>query len=57
MARVPAALRPLLVLAVVGVFLADNVFVFLMLWEVSALAIFALVAVRYRDGARRAPRI
>jgi hydrogenase-4 component B len=51
LARVPGALRPLLVLAVVGVYLADNVFVFLMLWEVSVLAIFALVAVRYRDGA------
>ena len=48
-ARVPAAMRPLLVLAVVGVFLADNVFVFLMLWEVSALVIFALVAARYQD--------
>ena len=50
-ARLPAALRPLLVLAVIGVYLADNVFVFLVLWEVSVLAIFALVAVRYRDEA------
>jgi formate hydrogenlyase subunit 3/multisubunit Na+/H+ antiporter MnhD subunit len=48
-ARIPDALRPLLVLAVVGVFLADNVFVFLMLWEISALVIYALVAVRYQD--------
>jgi hydrogenase-4 component B len=50
-ARIPAALRSLLVLAIVGVYLADNVFVFLMLWEVSVLAIFALVAVRYQDEA------
>ena len=48
-ARIPDALRPLLVLSVVGVFLADNVFVFLMLWEVSALVIYALVAVRYQE--------
>jgi hydrogenase-4 component B len=54
-ARVPAAMRPLLVLSVAGVFLADNVFVFLMLWEVSALVILALVAVRYqRRAASRA---
>ncbi len=49
--RMPSALRPLLALAVVGVYLADNVFVFLVLWEVSVLAIFALVAVRYSDEA------
>ncbi len=46
-----AALRPLLVLAVVGVYLADNVFVFLTLWEICVLAMFALVAVRYQDDA------
>jgi hydrogenase-4 component B len=50
-ARIPAALRPLLVLAIVGVYLADNIFVFLVLWEVSVLGIFALVAVRYQDDA------
>ena len=49
--RIPSALRPLLVLAVVGVYLADDVFVFLILWELSVLAIFALVAVRYQDEA------
>ncbi len=50
-ARLAAALRPLLVLAVIGVYLADNVFVFLVVWELSVLAIFALVAVRYEDEA------
>ncbi|HEY7622227.1 MAG TPA: proton-conducting transporter membrane subunit [Solirubrobacteraceae bacterium] len=47
-ARLPAALRPLLVLAVVSVFLFDNVFLFLVAWEVSVLLIFALVGVRFR---------
>jgi formate hydrogenlyase subunit 3/multisubunit Na+/H+ antiporter MnhD subunit len=49
--RLPQALRPLLVLAIVAVFLVDQVFLFLVAWEVSVLLIFALVAVRYRDPA------
>jgi len=48
-ARLPAALRPLLVLAIVAVFLVDEVFLFLVAWEVSVLVIFALVGVRFRD--------
>jgi hydrogenase-4 component B len=53
--RTEALLRPLLVLLVAGVYLADNVFVFLVFWEVSVIAMFALVAARYRDpGASRA---
>jgi hydrogenase-4 component B len=47
--RVAATLRPLLVLLVAGVYLADNVFLFLVVWEVSVLTMFALVATRYRD--------
>jgi hydrogenase-4 component B len=47
--RVATALRPLLVLLVAGVYLADNVFLFLVMWEVSVIAMFALVASRYRD--------
>ena len=50
-ARLPAALRPLLVLAVAAVFLVDNVFLFLVAWELAVLAIFALVGVRFRDPA------
>jgi formate hydrogenlyase subunit 3/multisubunit Na+/H+ antiporter MnhD subunit len=48
-ARLPAALRPLLVLGIVAVFLTDNVFLFLVAWEVSVLLIFALVGVRFRN--------
>jgi formate hydrogenlyase subunit 3/multisubunit Na+/H+ antiporter MnhD subunit len=50
-ARIPAGLRPLLVLAVAAVFLVDNVFEFLFAWEVSVLVLCALVGVRFTTAA------
>lgn len=48
-------LRPLLVLCVVGVIVVDNVFEFLILFELTVVAIYALISVRYEDErARRA---
>ena len=47
----PAArvLRPLLVLCVVGVIVVDNVFEFLILFELTVVVIYALISVRYKD--------
>lgn len=42
-------LRPLLVLCVVGVIVVDNVFEFLILYELTVVAIYALISVRYAD--------
>ena len=53
--RTARALRPLLVLCVVGVIVVDNVFEFLILFELTVVAIYALISVRYQDpSARRA---
>lgn len=43
------ALRPLLVLCVVGVFVTDNVFEFLIVYELTVVAIYALISTRYQD--------
>ena len=43
------ALRPLLVLCVVGVIVVDNVFEFLILFELTVVVIYALISVRYED--------
>ena len=49
------ALRPMLVLCVVGVIVVDNVFEFLIVYELTVVAIYALISVRYADPqARRA---
>ena len=42
-------LRPLLVLCVVGVFVVDNVFEFLIVFELTVVVIYALICVRYQD--------
>ena len=42
-------LRPVLVLCVVGVIVVDNVFEFLILFELTVVAIYALISVRYKD--------
>ena len=47
--RLSHALRPLLVLCVVGVIVVDNVFEFLILFELTVVAIYALISVRYQD--------
>ena len=48
-------LRPCLVLCVVGVIVVDNVFEFLIVFELTVVAIYALISVRYEDPhARRA---
>ena len=52
--RAARALRPVLVLCVVGVIVVDNVFEFLILFELTVVAIYALISVRYDD--RRADR-
>ncbi len=53
--RTAHALRPLLVLCVVAVVVVDNVFEFLIVYELTVVAIYALVSVRYQDPrARRA---
>ena len=43
------ALRPLLVLCVVGVFVVDNVFEFLILYELTVVVICARISVRHED--------
>jgi formate hydrogenlyase subunit 3/multisubunit Na+/H+ antiporter MnhD subunit len=48
-ARLSHVLRPILVLCVVGLIVVDNVFEFLILFELTVVAIYALVSVRYRD--------
>ena len=56
--RAARALRPLLVLCVVGVIVVDNVFEFLILFELTVVAIYALISVRYEDPqARRAAEL
>jgi formate hydrogenlyase subunit 3/multisubunit Na+/H+ antiporter MnhD subunit len=47
--RAAVALRPLLVLCVVGVVVVDNVFEFLIVYELTVVAIYALISVRYED--------
>jgi hydrogenase-4 component B len=42
-------LRPLLVLCVVGVIVVDNVFEFLIVFELTVVAIYALICVRHDD--------
>ena len=42
-------LRPLLVLCVVGVIVVDNVFEFLIVFELTVVVIYALISVRYKD--------
>ena len=42
-------LRPLLVLCVVGVIVVDNVFEFLIVFELTVVVIYALICVRYQD--------
>ena len=52
---VARVLRPCLVLCVVGVIVVDNVFEFLIVFELTVVAIYALISVRYEDPrARRA---
>ena len=46
-------LRPLLVLCVVGVIVVDNVFEFLIVFELTVVAIYALISVRYEDPRAR----
>jgi hydrogenase-4 component B len=43
------ALRPLLVLCVVGVVVVDNVFEFLIVYELTVVAIYALISIRHDD--------
>jgi hydrogenase-4 component B len=47
--RLAGPLRPLLVLCVVGVVVANNVFEFLIVYELTVVAIYALVSTRYED--------
>ena len=42
-------LRPLLVLCVVAVFVVDNMFEFLIVFELTVVVIYALISVRYED--------
>ena len=49
--RPALALRPLLVLCVVGVFIVDNVFEFLIVYELTVVLIYAIISVRYEDPA------
>ncbi|HUA45620.1 MAG TPA: proton-conducting transporter membrane subunit [Solirubrobacteraceae bacterium] len=56
--RAARVLRPLLVLCVVGVIVVDNVFEFLIVFELTVVAIYALISVRYQDPlARRAAEL
>ncbi len=48
-ARISHALRSLLVLCVVGVIVVDNVFEFLIVYELTVVAIYALISVRHED--------
>ncbi len=51
-------LRPLLVLCVVGVVVVDNVFEFLIVYELTVVAIYALISIRYQDArAQRAAEL
>ncbi len=53
--RTAHALRPALVLCVVAVIVVDNVFEFLIVYELTVVAIYALICVRHGDArARRA---
>ncbi len=53
--RAALVLRPLLVLCVVGVVAVDNVFEFLIVYELTVLAIYGLISIRHADArARRA---
>ncbi|MGA2924643.1 MAG: proton-conducting transporter membrane subunit [Solirubrobacteraceae bacterium] len=53
--RAARALRPVLVLCVVGVVVVDNVFEFLIVYELTVVVIYALISIRHRDpGAQRA---
>jgi len=52
--RAARVLRPVLVLCVVGVIVVDNVFEFLILFELTVVAIYALISVRYQHRARDA---
>jgi hydrogenase-4 component B len=47
--RSSSVLRPLLVLCVVGVIVVDNVFEFLIVYELTVVAIYALICVRHDD--------
>lgn len=47
--RAALALRPLLVLCVVAVVVVDNVFEFLIVYELTVVAIYALICVRHDD--------
>jgi hydrogenase-4 component B len=47
--RAARVLRPCLVLCVVGVIVVDNVFEFLIVFELTVVAIYALISVRYED--------
>ncbi len=47
--RAAHALRPLLVLCVVGVIVVDNVFEFLIVYELTVVLIYALISVRFED--------
>ena len=47
--RTAHALRPLLVLCVVAVITVDNVFEFLIVYELTVVLIYALISVRYDD--------
>ena len=47
--RAAVALRPVLVLCVVGVIVVDNVFEFLIVYELTVVAIYALICVRSED--------
>lgn len=49
--RLSLALRPALVLTVTGVFVVDNVFEFLILWELTAVVIYVLVSANRDDPA------
>jgi formate hydrogenlyase subunit 3/multisubunit Na+/H+ antiporter MnhD subunit len=49
--RLSLAVRPLLVLIVTGVFVVDNVFEFLIVWELTAVAIYVLVGAHDDDPA------
>ena len=51
--RAARVLRPVLVLCVVGVIVVDNVFEFLILFELTVVTIYALISVRYEDPRAR----
>lgn len=51
--RAARVLRPLLVLCVIAVIVVDNVFEFLIVFELTVVAIYALISVRYDDPRAR----